>query len=143
VIFVPNPHIGPYLRNVHAGDALWLIYGARLPSGASIDAPDLSRAEILVRLSALADEGRLRILRLIAERGEMRSPEVMQVLEMSQPTASRHLTQLTANGYLIERRCDGAKCYDLNLDRIEETIQAIKSYLIPVSRRPRLARRVG
>jgi DNA-binding transcriptional ArsR family regulator len=143
VIFVPNAHIGPYLRQVESAGTLWLIYGARLPRGASFDASDLSRAEMLVRLSALADDGRLRILRLIAERGELRSSEVMQSLEMSQPTASRHLTQLTATGYLTERRCEGAKCYDLNPDRIEETLQAIRTYLIPASRRPRLARRVA
>ena len=69
------------------------------------------------------------ILHQIAEKGELRSQEIIDELELSQSAASRHLTQLTAAGYLKERRCDGAKCYSLNVERVSDTLQAVAGYL--------------
>ena len=130
VIFVPTAHIGPYLSKFWAGDNLWIMFGARLPAGVQFDAPDLSRAEIIVRLNALADDHRLRILKLIAERGEQRSQDIMKRLDLSQSATSRHLKQLSAAGYLIERRCNGAKCYELDPERIKDTLRAVEVFLM-------------
>jgi DNA-binding transcriptional ArsR family regulator len=129
VTFVPSAHVGPYLgRFGHLGNR-GIIFGARLPAGTSMVAPDLSRAEIVVRLSALADDTRLHILQYVAEHGEQRSQDIMQYLGLSQSAASRHLQQLSATGYLNERRCDGAKCYALNHDRVRDTLQAVSAAL--------------
>jgi DNA-binding transcriptional ArsR family regulator len=130
VVFVPSAHVGPYLGTFYAGGTFWILFGARLPQGAKYHAPDLSRAEVLVRLSALADNNRLRILKMISERGEQRSQDVISSLELSQSTVSRHLKQLCATGYLSERRCNGAKCYELNPERIRDTLQAISAFLL-------------
>jgi DNA-binding transcriptional ArsR family regulator len=131
VLFVPSAHVGPYLGKLWAGgDTLWMFFGARLPEGVPFHAPDLSRAEIVVRLSALADDSRLRILKLISEEGELASQEIMASLGLSQSAASRHLKQLSATGYLSERRCNGAKCYQLNPERIENTLHAVSSFLL-------------
>jgi DNA-binding transcriptional ArsR family regulator len=130
VVFAPSAHMGPYLGKLGAGGTLWVFFGARLPEGVSIHAPDLSRAEILVRLNALADDTRLRILRLIVEEGEQRSSDIMVRLDLSQSAASRHLMQLSAAGYLCERRCEGAKCYALNTRRIEQTLRAVSTFLL-------------
>ncbi len=130
VIFVPSAHVGPYLGQFCGGDTLWVPFGARLPEGVQFYAPDLSRAEILVRLSALADSNRLRMLKLVSEQGEMSSQDVIARLELSQSAVSRHLKQLTATGYLDERRCNGAKCYKLNRERIRDTLQAISAFLL-------------
>jgi DNA-binding transcriptional ArsR family regulator len=125
VVFVPSAHVGPYVGKLWAGgDTLWMFFGARLPEGVAFDAPDLSRAEIVVRLSALADDNRLRILKLISEKGEPSSQDIMASLGLSQSAASRHLKQLSASGYLSERRCNVAKCYQLNPERIENTAPA-------------------
>ena len=83
-----------------------------------------------MRLSALADDTRLHILKLVSEKGEQRSQDIMEHLELSQSASSRHLKQLSATGYLIERRCNGAKCYELNAERIEDTLQALGNYLL-------------
>ncbi|MBN2502584.1 MAG: hypothetical protein JXB38_17520, partial [Anaerolineales bacterium] len=56
IIFTPCAHVGPYLGKFHMGETYGLIFGARLPEGTEVDAPDLSRAEIAVRLNALADD---------------------------------------------------------------------------------------
>jgi len=127
--FVPSTHVGPYLTRFRFGDTLWVLFGARIPEGVQVHAPDLTRAEILVRLNALSDDTRLRILRLIAEEGEMHSQDIMAGLELSQSATSRHLKQLSAAGYLSERRCSGAKCYRLNPGRIEETLRQISAFL--------------
>ena len=131
LIFVPNAHIGPYIGFIHGYDTMWVLFGARLPQGVRFDAPDLSRSEILVRLTALADDNRLQILKQVARQGEMSSQDIIQGLNLSQSAASRHLTQLSATGYLHERRCDGAKCYSVNREKLDETLKAISTYLQP------------
>jgi DNA-binding transcriptional ArsR family regulator len=129
-IFIPHPHVGPYLfRSVRAG-TLYVFFSPRRPEGSQDDAPDLSRAEIVVRLNALADDTRLHILKHIADHGELRSHEIMSMLDLSQSAASRHLSQLSAGGYLKERRCEGAKCYELNTERLNGTLQAVSSFLL-------------
>jgi DNA-binding transcriptional ArsR family regulator len=130
LVLVPHPHTGPYTMKLMGKDStLFLFIGAHLPAGSTYYAPDLTRSEILVRLSALTDDTRLQILHLIAVNGELRSQEIIDELELSQSAASRHLTQLTAAGYLKERRCDGAKCYSLNIERVSDTLQAVAGFL--------------
>jgi DNA-binding transcriptional ArsR family regulator len=130
LIFIPNAHFGPYIRAAKIGDNFYIYFGARLPEGSDIRVPELDRAEIVSRISALADDTRLQILQLIAEKGEMRSQEIMEVINLSQPSVSRYLSQLTAAGFLQERRANGAKAYILNEDRIEKTLRAVSAFLL-------------
>ena len=130
LVFIPNAHIGPYIRATKVNDIFYIYFGARLPEGSDVYLPDLDRAELVSRLSALADDTRLHILQMIAENGEMRSQEIMEAINLSQPSVSRYLTQLTATGYLQERRENGAKVYILNRDRIEKTLKALHAFLL-------------
>jgi DNA-binding transcriptional ArsR family regulator len=130
IVFVPSVHAGPYVGSLYGGGRLTILFGARIPEGAIVDAPELSRAEILVRLNALSDDIRLSILKLVAEEKELRSQDIITMLDLSQSAASRHLQQLSANGFLIERRCQGAKCYHINAQRIDNTLRAISTYLL-------------
>ncbi len=125
ITYVPSAHVGPYLGKLWDSEhKFWVLFGARIPEGVQIDAPDLSRAEIVVRLNALADDTRLRLLKLVAEEGELRSQDIMDRLGLSQSAASRQLKQLSATGYLNERRCEGAKCYAFNPERLDGTCSA-------------------
>lgn len=131
VVFVPNVHVGPYIpKCADENGELIVFFSAHLPDWMAKDSPDLTRTEIAIRLSALADDTRLRILRYIAEHGEARSQGIMEALDLSQSAASRHLTQLSAAGFINERRCEGAKCYALNPERVTDTLQAIASFLL-------------
>jgi len=130
VIFVPNAHIGPYIHTTKVRNDIYIYFGAHLPEGSDVQVPELDRAEIVSKLSALADETRLQILQMIAENGRMRSNEVMDAIQLSQPSVSRYLGQLTASGYLQERRVNGAKEYTLNRDRIEKTLKAVSAFLL-------------
>ncbi len=130
LVFIPNAHIGPYMRVDKIQGTYYVHFGAHLPEGSDIRVPELDRAEIVSRISALADDTRLQILRMIAEKGEMRSQEIMEAINLSQPSVSRYLSQLTAAGFLQERRVDGAKAYILNRDRIEKTMKAVNAFLL-------------
>lgn len=133
VTFVPNAHIGPYIHKSHetrSHEDLYVYFGARQPDGTGDRIPELDRTEIVSRISALADDTRLNILQMIATNGEMRSQEIMDTVKLSQPSVSRYLSQLTATGYLQERRVNGAKVYILNEDRIEKTLKAVHAFLL-------------
>ena len=59
------------------------------------DATDLA-----MRFKALADPTRLRILSLIAERGEVCACELVGAIDLTQPTVSHHLKVLATAGIL-------------------------------------------
>lgn len=130
VIFAPSVISGPYFGHYLSGDTLRVLYRARLPKNVEAGDTELSRAEILIRLNTLADDTRLRILQYISAHGETRSQTLIDEFNLSQPAASRHLSVLSGMGYLNERRCDGAKCYTINAERIEETARALSRYLL-------------
>jgi DNA-binding transcriptional ArsR family regulator len=109
-----------------------IFYGARLPrTSAPENAPTtaLTRSELLMRLNALADDTRLKMLKLLTEREEICAQDFINELNLSQSSTSRHLRQLTASGYVNERRRDVAKCYSLNHERVEDTLNALARYL--------------
>lgn len=130
VVMIPNAHIGPYIQRSLVDDSYYIFFGARQPEGDGVRIPELDRAEIVARLSALADDTRLQILQMIVENGEMRAQEIIDATGLSQPSVSRYLTQLTAAGYLQERRSNGAKAYTLNRDRVEKTLKAVSAFLL-------------
>jgi DNA-binding transcriptional ArsR family regulator len=130
IIFVPSAHLGPYLRKFREQKLLWVLFGARLPEGAPAGASALSRSDLLVRLGALTDDVRLRILSLLSQQDELCAQDIMQELDLNQSAASRHLRQLSAAGYITERRRDVAKCYSLNRERINDTFRALDRFLI-------------
>ena len=66
-------------------------------------------SEILDIFKALADEGRLRILRSI-DQSELSVAELVQALEMPQSTVSRHLKPMREAG-LVESRRDGTSVF--------------------------------
>ena len=130
VIFVPSAHVGPYVGKFIAGSRYGIFFGARLPDTSREYAPELSRTELLVRLSALADDARLSILQILSERGEVCAQEIMARLELSQSATSRHLRQLSAAGYITERRREAGKCYSLNAPRFKNTFKAAQRFLL-------------
>lgn len=130
IIFIPNAHIGPYVSRLPDEKDLIILFGARQPEDATVRVPELDRADMVTRLAALADDTRLQILQMIRDSDEMRAQEVMEATGLSQPSVSRYLGQLTATGYLQERRINGAKAYSLNRDRIAKTLKAVSVFLL-------------
>ena len=129
LILTPSAHIGPYVSAFRTEDKMWVLFGAQAPQGVQSRSAELSRNEILMRLNALADDTRLRILQSIAVNEELPSSTIIENLELSQSAASRHLKQLSATGFLNESRHLSAKHYRINTAKIEDTLQALKAFL--------------
>lgn len=131
LIFIPSTHTGPYMSQwgVDEKKRTFIIYSARVPEGAEYASTELSLRELLVQLSALADDTRLHILSLLTQHHELSSQDFQQMLSLSQSAASRHLRQLVATGYLNERRRDLNKVFSLNQRRVQETTAALRMLL--------------
>jgi DNA-binding transcriptional ArsR family regulator len=130
IILIPSPHIGPYLLMISQTEATArIIFGARMPKDAKVQSPALNRTELITRMSALANDTRLSILHLLSQEGELGSQDIMNLLDLSQSAASRHLQHLKATGYIVERSRSGAKYFRLNSDRIDDMFQALKDFL--------------
>jgi len=127
IIFVPSLHCGPYVTRFEiAPRRLGLLFGARVPEGVPSQSLELSLRDLMIQLSALNDDTRLHILELLTHHRELCSADFQQMLNLSQSSASRHLRQLVASGFLDERRRDLNKYFSLNTRRIQETSAAIK-----------------
>jgi len=129
VVFVPSFHMGPYLGRRVIQDAMYIFFSPRMAEGFALSSPDLARSDINTRLATLADDIRLQILKMLARNKEMSSKQIMADLNLSQSSASRHLKQLSANGFLNERRQNSAKIYSLNQAFIAQTMDAVSTYL--------------
>ncbi|MCC6614769.1 MAG: winged helix-turn-helix transcriptional regulator [Anaerolineae bacterium] len=129
VCFIPSPHIGPYVAKLLDDKDVKIVYGARLPRGVQTQSSALSRSELLIRMNALSDDVRLRILEMLTVHDEMCAQEIIERLGLSQSTVSRHLSQLSATGFLAERRKEANKCYSLNTDRVVDTVRALTNFL--------------
>lgn len=129
IVFVPSAHIGPYVSLWERDRTGFAIFGARLPREAQITSSELSRAELVTRLSALADNTRLHILELLTKHEELCAQDIIEILNLSQSSVSRHLSQLSATGYITERRKDVAKCYSLNTERVHDIMRALTNFL--------------
>ncbi|MCM8536864.1 MAG: metalloregulator ArsR/SmtB family transcription factor [Lentisphaeraceae bacterium] len=77
-------------------------------------------------LKALADETRLRLIRLL-NREELNVQEICDILQMPQPRISRHLATLKSI-HLVEDRRDGTRAY-YSLCKFDEILPDFKSYL--------------
>lgn len=105
-----------------------IVYGARVPEGAAVRSPTLTRSELLMRLNALANDVRLRVLEWVGQEGERSTAEIMERLDLSQSAASRHLEHLAATGYLVVRDEKRVKYYRLSPEQIDHTSEALKAF---------------
>jgi DNA-binding transcriptional ArsR family regulator len=130
VVFIPSVHIGPFMIMLeYDGKTVYIAGHARIPEGATVQASELDRSDLLIRLDALSDETRLRVLELAADRGRITTQDVMEAFELSQSSASRHLTQLTATGLLSVDSSERTKKYQLNARRIDDVFGGLKKLL--------------
>jgi DNA-binding transcriptional ArsR family regulator len=131
LVFIPSPHIGPYLMHYAYPPVTRILFDAHLPPAAH-SAGELTQAELLVQLRTLADETRLSILDLLLREGELCAQDVITRLDLAKSSGSRHLSQLSAAGYLTERQGPGkTKWYAINPDRFRETLRFLEHYAEP------------
>jgi DNA-binding MarR family transcriptional regulator len=125
IVLIPSGHTGRHVSTWYADGTLRVFFTPPAQVAYLLRASQPGHAEVLARVSALADDTRLRILELIAEHDELSSQEVIARLNLTQSTVSRHLKQLQV--YLTERRGEGAnKIYSLNPIQLNVTIRALE-----------------
>lgn len=123
VVFVPSCHLGPYFLFTPNYPLLQVAFNCRTVSGAPVEvAPP---AELFPLLKALADETRLQIITLLQDR-ELYAQEIVEALNLSQPTVSRHLQLLERTEVVRVRRESGMKYYSINREQGRELIAALK-----------------
>jgi ArsR family transcriptional regulator len=126
--FIPSPHVGPYLLHINYPPLLRVVFGAQLPRGTTVGPAEPKRLDLLVQLRALADDTRLRIVELLRGEAELCAQDIVARLGLSKSNVSRHLSQLSAAGYLIEeQRAGKVKCYRLNSVRFVQTAQKLQT----------------
>ena len=130
IILVPSVHMGPFIGRSIGSDSIYIFFTPRTTEAISFTSPDLTRTDISVRLNTLSDDTRLKILKIVGKEREMSSKQIMDTLDLCQSAASRHLKQLSATGYLNERRQNSAKIYSLNTRFITKTFDAVSDYLL-------------
>ncbi len=124
--FVPCCYAGPYVRSIPVSiknDQLLFVFNAR---GQTLETkhPAAALPSLFPPLKALADETRLQILAMLAD-GELYGQRIVDRLDISQPSVSRHLKLMVIAGVLQERKEGGRKLYSIR----EETLADITRQL--------------
>lgn len=128
VTLVPSWHMGKHAQ-IWEDETGARLFFSEPPNYdvAALNAAPVGRSELRARLEALADETRLRILELLVQHDEMYAQQLIDELELSQSSVSRHLKQLVSMGYLYERRGEGAnKSYRLSSFYFARTMRALE-----------------
>lgn len=84
------------------------------------------------RLSVMSEPMRLRILKLIANAGELRAIDILPEFGITQPTLSHHLNQLTEYEIITARKDGRCTYYSINKDTVNE----LSSFVLSLSEPP-------
>jgi ArsR family transcriptional regulator, arsenate/arsenite/antimonite-responsive transcriptional repressor len=91
----------------------------------------MDNKETLLRMESLADETRLKIVKLLSENGEMCACELLKQLSITQGTLSHHMKDLVASDIVMVRK-DGKWChYALNATALCEMADYLDSLCCP------------
>lgn len=107
VDLIPSCHLGAYITVSQFGEKWWIGFNANLVDASQSTLPSV--ADLYPALKALADETRLKIVKLLTHR-ELNVGEIADALNLTQSTASRHLT-LLAKTDILQLRRDGTMRY--------------------------------
>jgi DNA-binding transcriptional ArsR family regulator len=111
-VFVPSTYVGPYVSTIDQPPLLAMYYRCEPPEAGG-PAGTGDDAQLALVYKALADEQRLRILRLLGA-GELYAQEIVERTGIHQSVISRHLSFMKAVGLLDVRRQNNMKFYSLN-----------------------------
>ncbi len=127
LLLVPSAYVWPHVRV--SCDAPWplsLIYPASFVAERA--RPSLLSADLVRVLSALADDTRLRALRLIAERPRS-TQELAPLVGISEAGLSKHLRLLADAGVVRSRRDGYYVLYSLAPERLDPLSDSLLSFL--------------
>lgn len=127
LVFIPSCYCGArayFMGPLGESQTVFVSFNAR-SAGANLSA---RYAEVIGHvfppLKALADETRLQIITLLRGR-ELYAQEIVDQLELSQSSVSRHLSLMVASGILSVRRERGMNFYALNRPSMERLLKQL------------------
>ncbi len=125
ITLAPSVFIYPFMASrvdERAGEAL-IVFGVKSDAFLKFDPvpidPDLVRA-----VRALADPGRLKVLRVLSRRPTA-GTELVTILGLSPPTVHHHLHQLRAAGLVRQERTKGGMQYAVRRDSANALLAAL------------------
>lgn len=127
-IFAPSTDVGPYASTIDRPPLLAMYYGCERVDAAGTATEDVDAQRLVLVYKALADEQRLRILRLLGS-GERYAQEVVEATGIHQSVVSRHLSFMKAVGLLNVRRQNNMKFYSINGEMRSELRQSLDAVL--------------
>jgi DNA-binding transcriptional ArsR family regulator len=130
-LFTPSMDMGPYTSCAVVGRVHGLIYPLEaqfIPGGSAEDEEQVRLARMF---KALSDEGRLGILRLLRNRGEMYANEIVDATGLHQSVVSRHLSFMKAVGLISARKQNNMKFYSIN-PAVREQFGKVMDLFVPV-----------
>jgi DNA-binding transcriptional ArsR family regulator len=123
VIFTPCAHLGLYFQITLSPPTLVVAFNYRTTPAQEKE--DTVAIELFPPLKALADETRLHILALLQEK-EMCAQEIIEAVDLSQSTVSRHLQLLERTELVTTRPVRRVKYYSINRSRGREITAALQ-----------------
>jgi len=132
LLFLPSIDMGPYMSCAAFPPLHAMIYPAE-PEFLGVPADEWNAERTALVYKALADEQRLRILRILRGR-EMYANEIVAATGLHQSVVSRHLSFLKAVGLVNARRQNNMKFFSLNTGMRRELTQALDAVLPPEHR---------
>lgn len=125
---VPSYYASPFVYVVKEGKDALLVYGVRPHETGEARAPvDQQTVKVL---KALADETRLRILQLLAQR-PLYGQQLAEMLGVSHPTISHHMAQLRIAGLTrTEMAEDGSQTYTVRADTLEHLFAELRAAFV-------------
>jgi len=123
VIFSPCAHLGLYFQLTMSYPVLVVAFNYRTTPTQESDGT--ATVELFPPLKALADESRLHILSLLQER-EMYAQEIVEAVDLSQSTVSRHLQLLERTEVVTARQARGMKFYSINRAKGRTVVEALQ-----------------
>ena len=118
LVFVPSCHTGLFVSSIaldRTFETILLQYNCRTSGGE--ETLGASGREVFPMLKALSDETRLLIVQMLKE-GELYSQQIVDRLDLSQSSVSRHLNLLVTGGVLSSRWEGGMKYFRINDEAI-------------------------
>jgi len=130
LVLVPSCHAGLFVSPIaldRTFETILIQYNCRT-SGVGEEALATTAREVFPMLRALSDETRLLIVQMLKE-GELYSQQIVDRLDLSQSSVSRHLSLLVTGGILSSRWEGGMKYYRINdhaIDRLAARLTELK-----------------
>jgi DNA-binding transcriptional ArsR family regulator len=128
-VFVPSIDVGPYSSCADFPPVHGVFYRCEARF-LGVAAEEYDAASLALVYRALADEQRLRILRLLRD-GELYANEIVARTGLHQSVVSRHLSFLKAVDLVTVRRQNNMKFYSLNEAMRERLAGALEAFLPP------------